>query len=130
LEADCRHLQSATGTHKRPDETSIRTTSLPRISGFLFDSLDITSYMRQMLDLAILGREIAHRRSAAGLTQAIVASRARIGRSTLDALENGRTAELGFGKIVRILASLGLDLQVIEARRLRPTLEDLQGEDD
>jgi transcriptional regulator with XRE-family HTH domain len=83
-----------------------------------------------MLDLPTLGRTIAHRRLAAKLTQAEVAARAGIGRSTLDALENGRTAELGFGKIARILSSLGMDLQMIEARHLRPTLEDLQNGDD
>lgn len=83
-----------------------------------------------MLDLPSLGREIARRRGAAGLTQAALARRAGIGRSTLDALENGRTAELGFGKIARILASLALDLKITEARRSRPTLDDLRNDDD
>ena len=39
-----------------------------------------------MLDLAILGRLIAEYRNAQRLTQAELARRARIGRSTLDAL--------------------------------------------
>lgn len=78
-----------------------------------------------MLDLATLGQSIAQQRSAQRLTQAELARRARIGRSTLDALENGRLAELGFGKISRILAALGLALKVGEANRGRPTLEDL-----
>ena len=83
-----------------------------------------------MLDLGTLGRQIAERRAAIGLTQAALASRARIGRSTLDSLENGRTSELGFGKIVRLLAALGLDFRIIEARKARPTLEDLLRDDD
>jgi transcriptional regulator with XRE-family HTH domain len=83
-----------------------------------------------MLDLPSLGREIAQRRATVGLTQAALARRAGIGRSTLDALENGRTAELGFGKVARVLASLALDLKIIEARRSRPTLDDLRNDDD
>lgn len=83
-----------------------------------------------MLDINSLGRQIAEQRSAAGLTQAALANRARIGRSTLDALENGRTSELGFGKIVRVLAALGLDLKIVEARKARPTLEDLLNDDE
>jgi transcriptional regulator with XRE-family HTH domain len=78
-----------------------------------------------MLDLAALGKLIAQHRGVLRLTQAELARRARIGRSTLDALENGRTAELGFGKVTRILAALGLTLRIGEANRGRPTLEDL-----
>jgi transcriptional regulator with XRE-family HTH domain len=83
-----------------------------------------------MLDLAALGKLIAQHRSVLRLTQAELARRARIGRSTLDALENGRTAELGFGKVTRILAALGLTLRIGEANRGRPTLEDLIAETD
>lgn len=83
-----------------------------------------------MLDLTTLGRLIAQHRSARRLTQAELARRARIGRSTLDALENGRATELGFGKIGRILASIGLTLKVTEANLGRPTLEDLIAESD
>ena len=78
-----------------------------------------------MLDLTTIGRTIAKHRAEQRLTQAELARRARIGRSTLDALENGRTAELGFGKIGRVLAALGLTLRLGEANRGRPTLEDL-----
>jgi transcriptional regulator with XRE-family HTH domain len=83
-----------------------------------------------MLDLATLGELIAQHRSVLRLTQAELARRARIGRSTLDALENGRTSELGFGKVGRILAALGLTLRIGEANRGRPTLEDLIAESD
>ena len=82
-----------------------------------------------MIDLNDMGREIARRRSVAKLTQAELAGRARIGRSTLDALENGRASELGFGKIVRLLAALGLELRIAERRTSRPTLEALLNDD-
>ena len=83
-----------------------------------------------MLELTTLGTLIAKHRAAQRLTQAELALRARVGRSTLDALENGRMAELGFGKIARILAALGLALRLGEANRGRPTLEDLISESD
>ncbi len=83
-----------------------------------------------MMDLKTLGAMIASRRSGMKLTQAALAERARIGHSTLDALENGRLAELGFGKICRLLAALGLDIKIVEANQGRPTLEDLLSEND
>lgn len=81
-----------------------------------------------MLDLQTLGHLIAEHRGAQRLTQAELAQRARIGRSTLDALENGRASELGFGKVGRILAALGLTIKIGDANLGRPTLEDLMAE--
>ena len=83
-----------------------------------------------MLDLPTLGATIARRRSALRLTQAALAGSARVSRATIDALENGRAGELGFSKIARILAALGLGLKVEEAAGGRPTLDDLLREDD
>jgi len=83
-----------------------------------------------MLDLASLGEKIARRRSALKLTQRALATRARVGRATLDALENGRAGELGFSKVTRMLSALGLELRLIEAGDGRPTLEDLLKEND
>jgi hypothetical protein len=37
-------------------------------------------------------------------------------------------AELGFNKVVRILAALGLELHLREANHGRPTLDDLTNE--
>lgn len=81
-----------------------------------------------MLDLLSLGHEIAVSRKALGLTQPELAKRARVGRSTLAALENGAIRELGFAKIMSILAVLKLDLRITVANAGRPTLEDLQRE--
>lgn len=81
------------------------------------------------MDLRTLGHEIAKRRKERGLTQAELAKSARVGRTTLDGLENGRFGELGFSKITRILAMLGLELRLGPAAARRPTLEDLLTED-
>lgn len=81
-----------------------------------------------MMDLLTIGAEIATRRKALQMTQPELAKRARVGRSTLAALENGAIRELGFAKIMAILAVLGLDLRLTAANAGRPTLEDLQRE--
>jgi transcriptional regulator with XRE-family HTH domain len=82
-----------------------------------------------MLTLNSLGFEIASRRRRLGLSQGELARRASISRATLDALENGRTGELGFSKITKLLSALGLELRLQDASSLRPTLEQLMEED-
>jgi transcriptional regulator with XRE-family HTH domain len=81
-----------------------------------------------MLPLSSVGEQIAARRKAQGLTQAELAGRARVGLSTLDALENGRIGELGYSKVARILSVLGLELKLQEASTRRPTLDELLDE--
>ena len=68
-----------------------------------------------MLPLSSIGRLIAAKRKALGLTQARLARQASIGRSTLDALENARMEELGYSKIARTLAALGMELELRDA---------------
>jgi transcriptional regulator with XRE-family HTH domain len=82
-----------------------------------------------MLSLLSLAEQIAARRKGLGLNQSALAKRARVSRSTIDALENGRLGELGFSKIANILAALGLELTLRESPAPRPTLEDLIAED-
>jgi transcriptional regulator with XRE-family HTH domain len=82
-----------------------------------------------MLTLPTIGVEIATRRKKLGLSQTELARKASISRATLDALENGRSGELGFSKITRILAALGLTLTLQKAETRRPTLDDLVEED-
>ncbi len=72
---------------------------------------------------------MANRRKRLGLTQAELARRSGVSRSTLDALENGRMGELGYSKITNILGALGLELRLQEASPRRPTLEDLMNEE-
>ena len=82
-----------------------------------------------MLDLISLGGQIAERRKSVKLTQAELARQAAVSRATLDALENGRAGELGFSKVTRLLAGLGLELALETAGSRRPTLDELLEED-
>ena len=76
-----------------------------------------------MADLLSIGARIAERRRNLKLTQLELSHRAGVSRATLDALENGRMGELGFSKVTRLLATVGLELAVQTARSHRPTLE-------
>jgi transcriptional regulator with XRE-family HTH domain len=82
-----------------------------------------------MPSIIYIGSEIASKRKTLGFSQKELAHRAHISRSTLDALENGRTGELGFSKITRLLGILGLELKLQNASSGRPTLDDLMEED-
>jgi transcriptional regulator with XRE-family HTH domain len=85
-----------------------------------------------MLSLSSLGERIALKRKTLAMTQPMLAKKARVGLSTLDALENGRLGELGYSKITNILTALGLELKLQEASTRRPTLDELmkEGRDD
>ena len=78
-----------------------------------------------MLDLISIGGEVARRRKELKLSQAELSRKAGISRATLDALENRRAGELGFSKITRLLAALGLELTLQAAGSQRPTLDEL-----
>jgi transcriptional regulator with XRE-family HTH domain len=76
-----------------------------------------------------MGERIATKRKSLSMTQRELAKKARVGLSTLDALENGRLGELGYSKITNILTALGLELKLQEASARRPTLEELMNEE-
>jgi len=82
-----------------------------------------------MTNLSDIGGQIAARRKAMKLTQTELARKAGVSRATLDALENGRAGELGFTKITKLLAALGLELTLQATGASRPTLEELMEED-
>jgi len=82
-----------------------------------------------MSDLTSLGGQVAERRKALKLSQMALARRAGISRATLDALENGRAGEIGFSKLTKVLAVLGLELKLLAAGSERPTLDELLEED-
>jgi len=82
-----------------------------------------------MLSLSFIGEQIAVKRKTLGLTQPMLAKKAKVGLSTLDALENGRLGELGYSKINNILTALGLELKLHEATARRPTLDELMEEE-
>lgn len=75
------------------------------------------------MELASLGRLIATRRYAQGLTLTALAEAAGVGRSTLAALESGKLPELGFNKVARICAAAGIRLEtrppLLEPPRIR-----------
>jgi transcriptional regulator with XRE-family HTH domain len=82
-----------------------------------------------MVKLHSIGSRIASRRKALGLSQSALAHNAGVSRATLEALENGRSGELGFSKVANILSALGLELKLQEANSQRPTLDELLEED-
>jgi len=82
-----------------------------------------------MLDLSSMGKQIATHRKKLNLSQAELARKADISRATLDALENGRAGELGFSKLTKLLAALGLELKLQTGSLHRPTLDELLEED-
>ena len=82
-----------------------------------------------MLSLTLIAEQIAQKRKALGLSQTALAKKAHVGRSTLDALENGRMGELGYTKISNILSALGLEMRIQQASSSRPTLEELMSEE-
>jgi transcriptional regulator with XRE-family HTH domain len=82
-----------------------------------------------MLDVISIGSRIAERRKTLKLSQTDLARQAGLSRATLDALENGRSGELGFSKITRLLTALGLELTLRTASSRRPTLDELMQED-
>ncbi|HZZ40633.1 MAG TPA: helix-turn-helix domain-containing protein [Acidobacteriaceae bacterium] len=82
-----------------------------------------------MPDLIAIGQQVAFTRKALRLSQAGLAKKAGLSRSTIDALENGRLGELGYAKVNNILAALGLELTLREVSAARPTLEDLMREE-
>jgi transcriptional regulator with XRE-family HTH domain len=82
-----------------------------------------------VLGLASIGDRIAQRRKQLKLSQAALARKASVSRATLDALENGRAGELGFSKLTRLLAALGLELKLQTISSDRPTLDELIQED-
>jgi len=82
-----------------------------------------------MLPLSSIAEQIARKRRELGLSQSALAKKAKVGLSTLDALENSRLGELGFTKITNILSALGLELKLQETSARRPTLDELMEEE-
>jgi transcriptional regulator with XRE-family HTH domain len=81
------------------------------------------------MDLPELGSAIAAKRRSLRISQLELAQKAHVSRATLEALENQRGGEIGFSKLTRILAALGLELKLQEEQYRRPTLDDLRRED-
>jgi transcriptional regulator with XRE-family HTH domain len=78
-----------------------------------------------MIGIGELGRLLAVARRAQQLSQIELARKAGISRATVDLLENGRAHEIGYSKLSRILAAVGLELRLQAMAPERPTLDDL-----
>jgi transcriptional regulator with XRE-family HTH domain len=82
-----------------------------------------------MLDLEQIGLQIVAARKLRKLSQSQVAQLAGISLRTMNLLENGRATDLGYSKLTRILAAVGLELRLGPLESRRPTLDDLLRED-
>ncbi|RJF96051.1 helix-turn-helix domain-containing protein [Noviherbaspirillum saxi] len=76
------------------------------------------------MDLIQIGLEIKKARLEKGVQQEELCAFAEISRATLSRLENGRLAELGIRKIMRVCERLALELTLQPVRK-RPTLRSL-----
>jgi transcriptional regulator with XRE-family HTH domain len=82
-----------------------------------------------MKGLAELGQQIASARKRKRLTQSELAATAMVSRPTIHLLESGRAGEIGYSKLIRILAAVDLELQLQSIASGRPTLDDLLSEE-
>ena len=65
-------------------------------------------------NLATLGATVRERREKLGLTQERLGSLAGLSRATINEIENGQVADLGFAKIVRLLGVINLGVSIAE----------------
>lgn len=77
------------------------------------------------MTLQELGPIVHEHRRRAGLSMQALADMAGVDRTLLSRLENQHLAEMGYAKLQRLLAVLGLEFSVRSAGGL-PTLQDLQ----
>ena len=82
-----------------------------------------------VIDLRQIGKQAAGARRLRKLAQLDVAQQAGVSLRTVGLLENGRASDLGYSKLARILAAVGLELRLEQLASQRPTLDDLLRED-
>ncbi|MCW3782932.1 helix-turn-helix domain-containing protein [Defluviimonas salinarum] len=80
------------------------------------------------MDLFDISDRIREARKARGLTQEELAERAGLSRVRLNQLENGAVFDMKFGSVMSVLEALDLTLRIGTANAGRPTLDDLQRE--
>lgn len=80
-----------------------------------------------MTTLAELSEQLKEARKEAGLSQAEIASRARVNRLTVGRMENLAKGDMSALALLRLLAAAGYDLKVVKAGHTR-TLDDILAE--
>ncbi len=79
------------------------------------------------MDYENLGQTVADLRKQHKVSQQAMAEHLGISRATLNALENGRSGDIGVRKVMKILDYLGCQL-VVRDKSPFPTLEELRGD--
>ncbi|AXS82468.1 helix-turn-helix domain-containing protein [Marinobacter sp. Arc7-DN-1] len=79
------------------------------------------------MDFQTLGHDISRLRQQQGVSQQQMADHLGISRATINALENGRSGDIGIRKVMKILDYLGKELAIREKSPF-PTLEELRDE--
>ena len=79
------------------------------------------------MDFQTLGHEISAFRQQQGVSQQQMADHLGISRATINALENGRSGDIGIRKVMKILDYLGKELAIRDKSPF-PTLEELSDE--
>ena len=79
------------------------------------------------MDFDELGQQIRQLRRLRGISQQKIADDLAISRATINALEKGRSGDIGVRKVLIILDYLGYELTLREKSPF-PTLEELTGE--
>ncbi len=79
------------------------------------------------MDFLTLGKTIATLRHRQNVSQQVMAEHLGLSRATINALENGRSGDVGIRKIMKIVDYLGYELSLREKSSF-PTLEELRDE--
>lgn len=79
------------------------------------------------MDYSELGQQLAAFRPQQKITQQEMADHIGITRATINALENGRSGDVGVRKVLKILDYLGYQI-VLKKKSAFPTLEELRDE--
>ena len=82
------------------------------------------------MDIWDLGEAIKKARKEQGMSQQMLSARSGVARSHIAALENQRLPDIGFVTLSKLVESLKLDLRLGTANSGRPTLDDLQAENE
>jgi len=73
--------------------------------------------------LSEIGKRIRQQRLALGLTQEQLAKLSELSRTTINQIENGTLADIGYVKLANLLGVLGLDLHAQPAKGLAHALD-------